>query len=198
MKAQAKHLDECFLQPTLLSGIQCIASDFMLKSKTNFYIPPHAIGGYSYLDHVAEHHHSHLFVQAEPSSLHLHPHHPVQWPGSRDIVSLGGIRNNSMHESLAFPPILAMHQIPLNQMSNMTIPYIHPELKMPVPPLQLPWYFGALCFSFSLGGIFMLLWTPKWIMNGGGGNRRHWFPLRSFGWALILLQVSIHCLSINL
>lgn len=57
-----------------------------------------------------------------------------------------------------------------------------------VPPLFLPWYFGALCWTFTLGGMAMLLLEPEWIRTGGGGGRRHWFPYRMFAWTLILVQ----------
>eukprot|EP00804_Cyclotella_cryptica_P010230 CCRYP_016707-RA/>CCRYP_016707-RA protein AED:0.28 eAED:0.28 QI:106/0.5/0.66/1/0.5/0.33/3/219/400 len=190
------HLDECLQQASLLSGIRCIASEWAFKSRTNFYIPPEAYAGYSYLGEVefqhSQHvHHGALFVQArEPSSLH--PHHPFQWTvhdnrGHHDLVSFDAplhatisVRQN---ETLAFVPN-ASHQTHVTRTSNpITVPYMHPDLDMPVPPLQLPWYFGALCFSFSLGGVMALYWTPKWA-----SRQTHWFPYRAFCWTLILLQ----------
>lgn len=77
----------------------------------------------------------------------------------------------------------------------MTVPYVHPRLNAPVPPLHLPKYFGALCLSFSLGGAVMLWWPPKWVLCGGGrargrraGYHRHPFPYRSFAFILMLVQ----------
>ncbi|KAL7477970.1 hypothetical protein ACHAW6_003755 [Cyclotella cf. meneghiniana] len=190
------HLDECLQQASLLTGIQCIASEWALKSRTNFYIPPEAYAGYSYLNQVEippnQHvFHGPLFVQAhEPSSLH--PHHPLQWPvygdrGYNDRMSFDEpLHTNSsiqIDETLAFLPNTRHQTHIIHPSSHITVPYIHPDLNMPVPPLELPWYFGALCFSFSLGGIMALHWTPKWAKRP-----RHWFPYNAFCWTLILLQ----------
>jgi hypothetical protein len=177
---KGKLLAECFLQPSFHSITECIKSDFLLKSRTNFYIPPDAYVGYSYLSEEAPHVHraSHLFVAAEPTiGLHSHQmHHNGQYlPFSS--------HNSSDYESLQLPMIQTVGYIH----HPMTIPYIHPELQMPVPPLELPAYFGALCFSFTLGGIMMLYWTPRW-------TRGHWFPYRFFAWVLLLFQVR-NCLS---
>ena len=171
---QGKLLVECFMQPSLSSITQCIKSDFFLKSQTDFYIPPESYGGYSYLNEATHHHHhhgTHLFVAAEPiSGLHPHQIHPhgsfVPFPS----------QNISNHLHLSSNVHAPSHP--------MTVPYIHPELNRPVPPLQLPVYFGVLCFSFMFGGIMMLYWTPRW-------TRGHWFPYRAFAWALILFQVRI-------
>lgn len=47
--------------------------------------------------------------------------------------------------------------------------------------LHLPWYFGALCWSYALGGIMMFIVEPKW-------TRTSRFPYRLMAWSLILLQ----------
>ena len=47
--------------------------------------------------------------------------------------------------------------------------------------LHLPWYFGALCWSYALGGIMMFVVKPKWA-------RTSRFPYRLMAWSLILLQ----------
>ena len=80
----------------------------------------------------------------------------------------------------------------------MTIPYFHPQLEVPVPPLNLPAYFGILCWTYALAGMVILSLPPKWCLYGGGcitdsrnekkEYRRHWFPVRLYGWALILCQ----------
>ena len=171
---QGKLLTECFAQPSVLSIAQCIQSDFLLKSQTNFYIPQEAYGGYSYLNEAEEepqrhnYHKAHLFVAAEPT-VGLHPH---QWHPHLEPVS-----HNNFTRPIVFPQHRAVIKHP------MTIPYIHPETQLPVPPLLLPTYFGALCFSFTIGGIFMLYTAPRWVRRG------HWFPYRGFAWALILFQV---------
>ena len=82
--------------------------------------------------------------------------------------------------------------------AHMTIPYIHPHLKTPVPPLHLPWHFGALCWSFPLAGVMMLNLPQNWTLRRGclvvgtrvDEHQRHWFPYRAFAWVLILSQVS--------
>lgn len=68
-------------------------------------------------------------------------------------------------------------------------PYIHPQLNLPVPKIQLPLYYGLLCWSFTLAGIIMLTLPPPWTMQLDG-KTRHWFPYRIFAWILILWQVS--------
>jgi len=47
--------------------------------------------------------------------------------------------------------------------------------------LYLPWYFGALCWSYAVGGIMMFVVEPKW-------TRTRRFPYRIMAWSLILLQ----------
>jgi hypothetical protein len=85
-------------------------------------------------------------------------------------------------------------------LSMTTVPYIHPNLEMPVPPLHLPLYFGMLCWSFAFAGVLMLRLPQRWTLHGGQPHRcdnrhneecsRHWFPYRVFAWVLILWQVS--------
>ena len=71
-------------------------------------------------------------------------------------------------------------------------PYIHPQLNLPVPQIQLPLYYGALCWSFTLAGVVMLSLPPNWTINQQDGKKtRHWFPYRIFAWILILWQVSL-------
>ena len=178
---QGKLLVECLKEPSVLSFAQCIASDFLLRSKTNFYIPKESLSGYSYLNeeitpHSPHHGHTNLFVSAEPTTeLHAHQwHHPTYFPS---------FSNHSKH----LFPLHHTADVSNAQVLHPTIPipYIHPEMQLPVPPLELPVYFGVLCFSFTLGGIIMLRWVPQWVMRG------HWFPYRAFAWALILFQVSL-------
>jgi hypothetical protein len=75
-------------------------------------------------------------------------------------------------------------------------PYIHPQLNLPVPQIELPLYYGVLCWSFTLAGVVMLSLPPKWTLqqHDGGTTRRHWFPYRIFAWILILWQVSLSVL----
>ena len=47
--------------------------------------------------------------------------------------------------------------------------------------LRLPWYFGALCWSYAVGGIMMMVVEPRWV----GSSK---FPYRCMAWMLILLQ----------
>ena len=47
--------------------------------------------------------------------------------------------------------------------------------------LRLPWYFGALCWSYAVGGIMMMVVEPRWV----GSSK---FPYRIMAWMLILLQ----------
>lgn len=71
-------------------------------------------------------------------------------------------------------------------------PYVHPQLNLPVPQIQLPLYYGALCWSFTLAGVVMLSLPPNWTINQQDGKTtRHWFPYRIFAWILILWQVSL-------
>jgi hypothetical protein len=49
--------------------------------------------------------------------------------------------------------------------------------------LQLPWWFGALCFSFSFAGCMMLATEPKWSVDNLLS-----FPYRTFAYILIFIQ----------
>ncbi|KAL7538155.1 hypothetical protein ACHAXR_011624 [Thalassiosira sp. AJA248-18] len=152
--------------------------------------------------------HSHFHAHRHPAFVYaeelnnLHPHHyDVYVHGSKNSTqaapkmtpSLGN--NHILHSA----QILTLQQnINSNTMNHapMTVPYIHPHLDMPIPPLHLPWYFGMLCWTFSLAGVFKLYLPPKWTRCGGGRvgggredyHRRHWFPYRTFAWALLVCQ----------
>ena len=56
--------------------------------------------------------------------------------------------------------------------------------------LHLPWYFGALCWSYAVGGIMMFVVEPKW-------TRKSRFPYRLMAWALILLQCECGIMSLS-
>lgn len=196
------------VEGSLVSVLKCIASDCGVKAHTNFYIPPEKYAGYSYLfedDELGElhaHRRHPAFVHAEePNNLHTHHY---------DVYKLGSTSNSTqmtltaMHSTINLTnhrrsdDVLHSAQPPLQHQAPMTVPYIHPHLEMPVPPLHLPWYFGALCFSFSFAGVVGLFIPPKWYLCGGGrvggemGGRykKHWFPWVAFSWALTLCQVS--------
>jgi len=146
------------------------------------------------------------FVYAEDSPSNLHSHH-------YDVYMLGNLtQQHIMHSSSINMTTLASnnnfmynttsHHTRSNNLSSphimTTIPYIHPQLEMPVPPLNLPAYFGILCWTYALAGMVILSLPPKWCLYGGGGYvtdsreeekfRRHWFPVRLYGWALVLCQ----------
>lgn len=226
------HLNECFGKESALSAVECIASGWLVKSKTIFYIPDEAYAGYTYLyndgpdilppqgmglNNIARqqqqqqlsstpvaHHRRHTFVQAkEVNSLHQHSRHynhlqnksvmmhsnnyvDEKLPHVNNVTSTIIPPNVNYHVS--FTSIVSQQQVT----APITVPYIHPELQLPVPPLILPWFFGALCLSFTLGGIMKLYWTPMWTKRGGdlvnGKHQRHWFPYHTFAWILILLQ----------
>jgi hypothetical protein len=95
--------------------------------------------------------------------------------------------SNSIHDA-----------VPASQSIMMTCnqTYIHPQLNLPVPQIELPLYYGVLCWSFTLAGVVMLSLPPKWTIqqHDGGTTRRHWFPYRIFAWILILWQVSLSVL----
>jgi hypothetical protein len=163
-------------------------------------------------------HHHHAFVYAEESS-NLHPHHyevynimrgnspntPKVTVTSYSSFNLTRPQGDTIHGRWPYhgqSSVLSSHMRTFNLSilhSQMTIPYIHPQLKIPVPPLHLPWFYGALCWSFALAGLVMLNMPQKWILDGGGrGNlgrqehyRRHWFPYRVFAWVLIVWQVRL-------
>ena len=168
---QCRLLVECLDKPSVLSFAQCIASDFLLCSKTNFYIPKDSLTGYSYLHqevitpprNPSHRGHAPLFVSAEPATeLHAHQwHHHAYFPSSSSF---------SYHDHYS-KHLFSLHPISVSdgatrisvQPSTITVPYIHPEMQLPVPPLELPVNFGVLCFSFTLGGIIMLRWVPRWV-----------------------------------
>ena len=205
------HLNECFGKESALSAVSCIATDWMGKSKTIFYIPDEAYAGYSYLydqangnqfqtrqsqqysSNHAAHRRRHTFVHAtEVSSLH-HYHHQHYFQNRSVAVQ------NWDAKPTTIPPNILNHNASLINLGSqqhinapITVPYMHPESGRPIPPLHLPWYFGALCFSFTLGGIIKLYWIPTWTRKGGGYAKgkyqRHWFPYLSFSWILALLQ----------
>jgi hypothetical protein len=167
--------------------------------------------------HGHGHHQHHTFVYAEePSNLHPHhyevytmrddSHHAPKKTVTSIYSSFNMTRSHgeitherSVHHGQS--SALAPHIRTLNSRNlhlHMTIPYIHPQLNIPVPPLHLPWFYGALCWSFALAGLVMLSLPQKWIQHGGGRVKfgrqehyqRHWFPYRAFAWVLILWQVS--------
>jgi len=174
----------------------------------------HTINHYTQHSHLIEHSHHPGFVYAEEFH-NLHPHHYDVYTHAIMSNSTGGpqmtltamhspINLTSLSSSAAFhhspPSIFASLGGGATNIRNsavpmpMTIPYMHPHLEMPVPPLQLPLFFGVLCFSYALGGFCMLCLPPKWAICGGGRNNesgedvRHWFPYRLFGWILFLPQ----------
>ena len=163
------------------------------------------------------HHHS-AFVHAEQlNSLNLHHHEiysmranttlspitivtsvhspPVSISLANDSFHGGLYHHNTTSSSTTAPHRGHNHKFVSTQM---TVPYFHPNLELPVPPLRLPLYFGILCWSFAFAGVLMLRLPQKWTTHGGRSmhsNRqvkisRHWFPYRAFAWVLILWQVS--------
>jgi len=162
-------------------------------------------------------HHYPAFVYAEePNNLHPHhyevhtvrgnsPHMPKMTAtsiySSFNLTRLQGkpVHGRSHHQGQSSARALHIANTEFEP-AQMTMPYIHPHLKMPVPPLHLPWYFGALCWSFALAGVLMLNLPQKWTLYGGRCGhvrrqeqeqyQRHWFPHRAFAWVLILCQVS--------
>lgn len=207
------------VQGSVVSVIKCIASDWGTKSQTNFYIPDEYYPGYSYLFYdedgfevLAKDIRSAqrpAFVYAEePNNLHTHHYHhtitnSAHMPNttstlehsSTNFISLAGdSMHNTGHHSIHAPSIFLPRNYD-NSIHPMTVPYIHPHLEIPVPPLHLPWYFGALCWSYSLAGALILYLPPKWATRGGGlvvgtskNYRRHWFPYRAFALSLMICQ----------
>lgn len=47
--------------------------------------------------------------------------------------------------------------------------------------LNLPWWFGLLCFSYSFGGLNLILQQPKWAKNTP-------FPYHFFSYGLLIFQ----------
>lgn len=205
------------VQGSIFSALQCIVSEWGTKAQTNFYIPPEHYAGYSYLfedgeqpgwhslengypqyllhthSHFNEHRHHPSFVYAEEPN-NLHPHHYDVYIHGTGHPSVNFTSDTTTNDST----YRASHHSHANSNVNhipMTVPYIHPNLDLPVPPLHLPWYFGALCWSFAMAGILMLCLPQKWALYGGGrlsGEKKvyrgHWFPYRAFAWTLILCQ----------
>lgn len=151
------------------------------------------------------HRRHHAFVRAEEiSGLHQHHYHYNYHHYKSIIMQSNGDVDEKLSQpfsnitSALLPPEVNYYHTFFTALDSqqttapITVPYIHPELGLPVPPLQLPWFFGALCFSFTFGGIMMLYWTPRWTKHGGGcvngTYQRHWFPYQTFAWILILLQ----------
>ena len=97
-------------------------------------------------------------------------HHPNHQPNSNDVIT------TSTHSKSSNNHLLLLHHHQHSQTTPhpmmMTIPYLHPTLKIPVPPLQLPYYFGALCWSYAIAGMLILYMPPKWCSCGGGRRRR--------------------------
>jgi len=167
-----------------------------------------------YSGSINQQHHQHhsaqkspKFVHAEDSPNNLHSHHyDVYMLGNltqQHIMHSSSINMTTLTSSNNFMYNTTSHHTRSNSLSSppimMTIPYIHPQLEIPVPPLYLPTYFGILCWTYALAGMVILSLPPKWCLYGGGGfvtdsrkkekkYRRHWFPVRLYGWALILCQ----------
>ena len=157
-------------------------------------------------------------MHASPINVLLH--HPNHQPNSNNVIT------TSTHSMSSNNHLLLHHHHHKHSQTTphpmmMTIPYLHPTLKIPVPPLQLPYYFGALCWSYAIAGMLILYMPPKWCSCGGGRRRRrvvvvgssrrkedsmekkedeyrrrHWFPLHVYGWGLILCQVSSLCVNV--
>lgn len=211
-------------QASIISMVRCIVSGWGGTAQTNFYIPQERLAGYSYLfennrlsgrlsfngeihrnaHHKAGHtslhgHHYHpAFVHAEEINS-LHPHHyDLYRTSNNSTFNLTHLHANSIHERFlhhAQSTAISSHIAHNVESSQMTVPYIHPHLNVPVPPLHLPWYFGALCWSFAVAGVLMLSLPQKWarrvdrqVDNRPEEPRRHWFPYCTFAWALILCQ----------
>lgn len=55
------------------------------------------------------------------------------------------------------------------------------------PHFQLPWYFGVMCFNYSLAGIFMIyIQKPKFMENKACSSR--FFPYYTYAYLLVFLQ----------
>mmetsp|Transcript_27811 Transcript_27811/g.59103 ORF Transcript_27811/g.59103 Transcript_27811/m.59103 type:complete len:452 (-) Transcript_27811:185-1540(-) len=207
-----------YVQGSIVAALKCIASDWATKSHTNFYIPDEHYPGYSYLFDYAKQSQWHASERKAclpgniPSQVHtrhpafvyakehnnLHSHHHAHNSSTFNIANINFQARDPMRNTVHISPGVS---IPFSQNAEsnmnqpMTVPYIHPHLGMPVPPLHLPWYFGALCWSFSLGGVYMLYIPAKWALCGGGRvrgkegqHRRHWFPYHMFALALLFVQ----------
>ena len=191
----------------------------------------HLQHGGQLLDHKehSRHHHHPAFVYAAESSSNLHPHHYDVYV--HDTVNSTHHTLTAMHTTKNdIQTMSPLHSVPIQFTSSsaaqndmvihiskiighhpITVPYMHPNLDVPVPPLQLPWYFGVLCWSFSVGGVVLLALPAKWALRGCCGKKQrglsnkydddivddenqqrqqHWFPYYTFALALIFLQVS--------
>lgn len=187
------------------AGYTYLSEDIDYRSQ-----PPQTVGG-AINARQQQHHHSphqrrhHAFVEAkEMSGLHHHHHHHFYHHNFNRSIAMqtnNGGQKLSSHAanvtSTLTPPNVNYHtsftHMPLGgSQQTMTVPYMHPELGVPIPPLELPWFFAALCFSFTLGGVMKFYWLPRWTKHGGGvvngQYQRHWFPYRAFALILILIQ----------
>ncbi|KAL7552154.1 hypothetical protein ACHAWF_015367 [Thalassiosira exigua] len=158
----------------------------------------------------AQRHPCHAFVRAEePSNLHSHHYDfysenmsKIAWTSAHFAQNRTGFASGSYdqpnpphHMDFTTQPLPSSSIIARGSAHPelMTVPYIHPELGTPVPPLQLPWHFGLLCWSFAWGGFVMLRLGPPWAKGRRAEGedepkRKRWFPFRAFAWACILLQ----------
>ena len=153
-----------------------------------------------YHEHNRNHHHP-AFVYAEniPNNLHSHHYDVYYMHGNLTQTSMHSPRHVLDQHRTDYNTSIISSNVPKSS-NPITIPYVHPELQLPVPPLNLPIYFGILCWSYALAGMLILYLPPKWCEFGGGkrdeeGNgegyfRRHWFPLKLYGTLLIVGQVS--------
>ena len=105
----------------------------------------------------------HTFVHAEEHKLHRFNHdvHNVRAKSSMHLPNMMAssttspmtfisLKNESFQFALHNPDhsssiISHSGHVAEFKPAQMTIPYIHPQLNVPVPPLHLPWYCGALC-----------------------------------------------------
>lgn len=167
------------------------------------------------------------FVHAEQQLPNLHPHHhDNSWYYNLTMRANTTTAILTTHKMLhksgmtgSVEIAVSSHHVgsdnhPSKSVSTtaITVPYIHPSLELPVPPLHLPFYFGLLCWSFAFAGVLMLRLPQKWTVHGGSrkcirhrhrnGDKhvkfsRHWFPYRAFAWILILWQVRIGSVNIS-
>ena len=55
------------------------------------------------------------------------------------------------------------------------------------PNFELPWYFGLLCYNYSIAGIFMIyIQKPKFMTNKTCYSR--FFPYNTYAYLLTFLQ----------
>ena len=200
---------------SIFSMVHCIVAVWGTKSQTGFYIPPEYYAGYSYLfeqddqpvvgslyhEHNRNHHPAFVYAENIPNNLHSHHYDVYYMHGNLTQTSLHSPRHVFDQNPTNYNTSVMTSSVSNYTSSNpITIPYIHPDLQIPVPPLNLPIYFGILCWSYALAGMLILYLPPKWCAFGGGkrdeeGNgdgvyRKHWFPLKLYGTLLIVGQVS--------